>query len=476
MNVEVKVPEVGESVQEVLLAQWYKRDGDPVEMDQILFIIETDKVTLEVASPARGVLRILVPEGTKVTAGKVVATIDSEAAPAALDEKPAPKREPDEVRSKAPEPVPAEAHEPAEATVSDGVAEAGQQPTPAEEAEPRPVIVPPSVRRLAAEKSIDIAKVAGSGPGGRITQGDVLAYWEKSAAGPAAGPAPDRQEPERQEPEPAASVPEERIDEAPRPAAARLEEKDHTEVGKVRETPPDGGDQGEATTRKPMSPIRKRIAERLLQARQGTAMVTTFNEIDMSRVQAVRAELKESFKAQYGVSLGIMSFFIKAAVEALKEYPAVNASIDGNEIVYHHYHHIGVAVGGERGLVVPVVRHADRLSFAGIESAIAGFVEKIRENRLELSDLEGGTFTVSNGGIYGSLLSTPILNIPQSAILGMHKIEDRPVAVNGQVVVRPMMYVALSYDHRIIDGREAVSFLKRIKECVENPERIMLEI
>jgi 2-oxoglutarate dehydrogenase E2 component (dihydrolipoamide succinyltransferase) len=225
-----------------------------------------------------------------------------------------------------------------------------------------------------------------------------------------------------------------------------------------------------------MSQIRRRIAARLLEAKQNTAMLTTFNEIDMFHVQDIRAQFKESFKERYGVSLGLMSFFIKATTEALKEYPEVNAFIDKEEIVYHHYCHIGIAVGAEKGLVVPVIRHADKLSFAELEQAIVDYVNKIRDNRLELADLEGGTFTITNGGVYGSLLSTPILNMPQSGILGMHKIEKRPVVVNDKIEIRPMMYVALSYDHRIIDGRQAVTFLKRIKECVENPERMMMEI
>ena len=228
--------------------------------------------------------------------------------------------------------------------------------------------------------------------------------------------------------------------------------------------------------RKTMSPLRQRIAARLLEAKQNTAMLTTFNEIDMKQVMAIRKQYKESFKQKYKVNLGMMSFFIKASVEALKEISRINAFIDGKDIIEHHYYHIGVAVGSERGLVVPVIRHADRLSFAELEQAIVDYVQKIKDNRLEISDLEGGTFTISNGGVYGSLLSTPILNIPQSAILGMHKIEKRAVVIEDEIVIRPMMYVALSYDHRIVDGREAVTFLKRIKECVENPERIMMEI
>ena len=225
-----------------------------------------------------------------------------------------------------------------------------------------------------------------------------------------------------------------------------------------------------------MSPIRKRIAERLLKARQNTAMLTTFNDVDMSAVIELRQRYKETFQKKYGVSLGFMSFFIKASVEALKAIPAINATIDGQDIVYHHYYHIGVAVGSEKGLVVPVIRHADRLTFAQLEQAINAFVAKIKDNKLALADLDGGTFTITNGGVFGSLLSTPILNTPQSGILGMHRVDKRPVAVNDQVVIRPMMYVALSYDHRIVDGREAVTFLKHIKECIENPERIMMEI
>ena len=225
-----------------------------------------------------------------------------------------------------------------------------------------------------------------------------------------------------------------------------------------------------------MSQIRRRIAARLLEAKQNTAMLTTFNEIDMRHVQDIRAQFKESFKQRYGVSLGLMSFFIKATTEALKEYPEINAFIDNEEIVYHHYYHIGIAVGAEKGLVVPVIRDADKCSFAELEQAIVDYVNKIKDNRLELADLEGGTFTITNGGVYGSLLSTPILNMPQSGILGMHKIEKRPVVVDDKVEIRPMMYVALSYDHRIIDGRQAVTFLKRVKECIENPERMMMEI
>jgi 2-oxoglutarate dehydrogenase E2 component (dihydrolipoamide succinyltransferase) len=306
-------------------------------------------------------------------------------------------------------------------------------------------VLAPSVRRLVAEKNLDPSQIGGTGPGGRITKGDVVLFLESTQA-PAAAPAPS------------ATADQKPAETPPKPAAQKIE-------------PGEGG-----ITRKPMSQIRQRIASHLLNAKQNTAMLTTFNDIDMTRVLALRAQFKENFKEKYGISLGMMSFFIKACVEALKEFPEVNAYIDGKDIIYHHYYHIGVAIGSEKGLVVPVIRHADKLNFAELEQAIVDFVNKIKENRLELSDLEGGTFTISNGGVFGSLLSTPILNMPQSGILGMHRIEKRPVAIEDQMVIRPMMYLALSYDHRIIDGREAVTFLKRIKECIENPERIMMEI
>ena len=282
-----------------------------------------------------------------------------------------------------------------------------------------------------------------AGPDGRITKGDVVLYLESAPASDSVTQ-PDR---------PAV------------PAAAPVDPEPAKPVSAA-----------ETVSRKPMSPIRQRIAARLLEAKHSTAMLTTFNEIDMSNLMAIRKQFKEAFKQKYGVNLGMMSSFIRACVEALKELPQINAFIDGKDFIEHHYYHIGVAVGSERGLVVPVIRHADQLSFAGLEQAIVDYVKKIQENRLELADLEGGTFTISNGGVYGSLLSTPILNTPQRAILGMHKIEKRPVVIDDEVVIRSMMYVALSYDHRIVDGREAVTFLKRIKEFVENPERMMMEI
>ena len=402
MKIEIKIPNVGESVKEAILAEWYKQDGDSVRKDEPILAIETDKVTLEVAAEEDGTLSIKVSEGETVEIGAVVGTIDTDAQISI---------------NTAPQP---EAESPP------------KEPAPETPAEPQTrQILPPSVRRLVAEKNLDVTQIAGTGPGGRITKSDVLLYQES-------------------------------LHSDPLPLVSEA----------VSEPPADD----EQTERKPMTPIRKRIAARLLEAKQNTAMLTTFNEIDMSRAMAIRSQYKDIFHKKHGVSLGFMSFFIKGCVEALKEFPGINAFIEGEEIVYHNYCNIGVAIGSARGLVVPIIRHAEKLSFAGTEQAIIDYVAKIKENRLELADMEGGTFTVSNGGVYGSLLSTPILNMPQSGILGMHKIEKRPVVVDDEIVIRPMMYVALSYDHRIVDGREAVTFLKRIKECVENPERIMMEI
>ena len=455
MVIEIKVPSVGESVTEALLAQWFEKDGDLVKKDEPLFVIETDKVTLEVAAEEDGVLAIKVPEGETVAIGAVVGTLDtgavSKAEPAAAPSPTAEGRtataaEAEKPEKKAPQPPPEK-----EPEKLSGALPPSATPKPAP-GSPKPAgpeagarHLAPSVRRLVAENSLDPSQIPGTGPHGRITKGDVVLYLESSrAASTAAKRDQDRG--------PAGGQPSARVQ-----AAADQ---------------PDS----ELSRRKPMSPIRQRIAARLLEAKQRTAMLTTFNEIDMDKVLTLRRLYKESFKQQYGVSLGFMSFFIKASIAALKEISRINAFIDGKDIIEHDYYHIGVAVGSERGLVVPVIRHADRLSFAGLEQAIVDFVKKINENRLEISDLEGGTFTISNGGVYGSLLSTPILNSPQSAILGMHKIEKRPVVIDDQIVVRPMMYVALSYDHRIVDGREAVTFLKRIKECVENPERMLMEI
>ncbi len=419
MRIDIKVPSVGESVTEALLAEWYQPDGALVQKGELVFVIETDKVTLEVEAEAAGQLEILVAEGETVAIGAVVGRIDTDAAEAV--------ETPAETAAAAPTPEPA----PPAAT-----------PAPAPEPTPSPPPAPatpseapplsPAVRRLVTAKQIDPAQIQGTGPDGRITKGDVILFLES---------------------QPTATTP------APAVAPADLAAVPATGERRV-----------------PMTPIRKRIAEHLLAAKQNTAMLTTFNEIDMGRAMDVRKTYKETFQKKHGISLGFMSFFVRACVEALREVPEINAFIDGADIVYHDHCHIGIAVGGKKGLVVPVLRHAEQMSFAAIERGIVDYVTKIRENRLELADLEGGTFTITNGGVFGSLLSTPILNMPQSGILGMHKIEKRPVVVNDEIVIRPMMYVALSYDHRIVDGKGAVTFLRRVKEFIETPERILLEV
>jgi 2-oxoglutarate dehydrogenase E2 component (dihydrolipoamide succinyltransferase) len=449
MAIEIKIPSVGESIQEALLAEWFKKDGEHVKKDEPLFVIETDKVTLEIEAEADGILKIKVEAGKTVSIGQVVGTIDTNAADNGKPEKD------QKEKKKAPEPEkdqeePPEKKEDREVKEDEKVIkedndkraedqeqeqEKEQEKTVEEDKQEQPLS--PAVRRLVSEKNIDTSNIAGTGPGGKITKGDVILYLESEEA--------DKKMVSKEK---KVSVPEKTTEET----------------------------SDEQIERKPMSPIRRRIASRLLESKQNTAMLTTFNEIDMSRVMSIRSRFKEKFKETHSIDLGFMSFFIKATVSALKEFPEINASIEGNDIVYHKYYHIGVAIGTGTGLVVPIIKHADRLGYAAIEQAIVDFVKKVKEKRLEISDMEGGTFTITNGGVFGSLLSTPILNYPQSGILGMHKIEKRPVAIDDEIVIRPMMYVALSYDHRIVDGREAVTFLRRIKEFIEDPERILLEI
>ena len=417
MAVDVKVPAVGESVQEAMIHKWHKSSGDPVRRDDVLMELETDKATVEVTAEADGVIEILAKEGATVAIGAVVARIDTSAK--------------------------------ATATVPQAKAAAAVPPPPPT---PQGVKAPeatteaplsPAVRRLVTEERIDPTAVAATGKGGRLTKGDVLAHMESSstanqAKAPAAKPA-DTKAPEVKAP-------------APKAAGARGER------------------------REPMSMLRRRIAERLVHAQSTAAILTTFNEVDMKAVMDLRKQYKDAFKDRHGVGLGFMSFFVKAAVEALKTFPAINGWIDGNDIVYHDYYDIGVAVSSERGLVVPVIRDTDKMDMAEIEKAIVYYGQRARDNKITVDELTGGTFTISNGGVFGSLLSTPILNPPQSAILGMHKIQERPVAINGQVVIRPMMYLALSYDHRIVDGKEAVQFLVKIKELVEDPTRLLLGV
>ena len=419
MTVDIKVPALGESVTEAEVAKWYKQVGDAVAADEPLVELETDKVTLEVNAPAAGILaEILAGEGAEVEVGAVLGRIDETGAGVAA----APARA-------APEPEPEPAPEPAAPPLS------------------------PAVRKLVVEHDLDPAAIEGTGKDGRLLKADVEAYLTARAASEekavAPEPAPD--------PEPVAPAPA-----APKPAA------------KPAPAPPRADDEREVRVR--MSRLRRRIAERLKEAQNSAAMLTTFNDADMSAILDLRKRYRESFEKRHGVRLGFMSFFVKACIEALKEIPAVNAEIDGDDIVYKNYYDIGVAVGTEQGLVVPILRDADGLSFAGIERTIGELGVKARDGALSMAELTGGTFTISNGGVYGSMLSTPILNPPQSGILGMHRIEQRPVARDGQVVIRPMMYLALSYDHRIVDGREAVTFLVRVKESLEDPERLLIGV
>ncbi len=424
---EIRIPEVGESVREALLAKWFKKNGEAVKKDEPLCEIETDKITLDIAADTAGTLSITVAEGTTVKIGTVIGSIDGQAA----------------------------------ALQSPAGAPAAPVPPAPAEAEITSTASSPAARREMRELGIDPGTVAGTGKGGRITLDDLSTPRRPPEA--TAAPAPPEPQPALAAASPAAP---------PRPVAPTPVQTESLGSVKSEEAPVYAGGRDE---RRPMSPLRRRIAERLLAARQQTAMLTTFNEADLGHIKTLREKYREHFQQRHGVSLGYMSFFVKACVEALREFPAVNASIDGNDIVYHHYYDLGIAIGGEKGLVVPVLRDADRLHLHEIEQAIPAFVEKIKTNTLAIADLEGGTFTISNGGVYGSMLSTPIINPPQSAVLGMHAIQDRPVVRDGQIVIRPMMYLALSYDHRIIDGREAVQFLKKVKEYVEDPEELLLE-
>jgi len=417
MPFEVRIPTLGESVTEGVIVRWAKQDGEAVKPDDILLELETDKASMELPAERAGVLRIVKAAGEKVAVGELVARIEEDGGVRAA------------AVAAAPPPAAPEAPKPAPAAPPRRLApaEAEAEPTATRAGGP----LSPAVRRLLAEHDLDPTLVPASGKGGRLTKEDVLAYLERSAR-------PVRIE----------------VPPAPQPSATLAEGEE----------------------RVAMSPIRRRIAERLVQAQQTAAILTTFNEIDMSAVIALRAEHKERFQKQHGIGLGFMSFFARACIAALHDIPVVNAEIRGADIIYKKFVHLGVAVGTERGLVVPVLHHAERMSFADIEHEIARLAGLARDGKLKLDDLAGGTFTISNGGVYGSLLSTPILNPPQSAILGMHKIEKRPVVADDQIVVRPMMYVALSYDHRLVDGEQAVTFLVRVKERLEDPERLLLDV
>ncbi|HKM87024.1 MAG TPA: 2-oxoglutarate dehydrogenase complex dihydrolipoyllysine-residue succinyltransferase [Xanthobacteraceae bacterium] len=413
---EIRVPVLGESVTEATIGKWFKKAGDVVAVDEPLVELETDKVTIEVPAPAAGVLiDVAVKDGDTVAVGALLGAI-KEGAGAAPTKAPA---------------------KPAEAAPQAAPPPAPPKPAPAPKAPIADTPSAPSVRKIAAETGIDAAAVPGTGKDGRVTKGDMLAAIERAAA----------------QPTPVAA-----------PAAA------------IQARAPSLPDDAAREERVRMTRLRQTIARRLKDAQNTAAMLTTFNEVDMTHVMALRSQYRELFEKKHAVKLGFMGFFVRACVQALKEIPAVNAEIDGTDIIYKNYYHIGIAVGTERGLVVPVVRDCDLKSIAEIEKTIADFGRRARDGALKIEELQGGTFTITNGGIYGSLLSTPILNAPQSGILGMHKIQDRPMAVAGKVEIRPMMYLALSYDHRLVDGREAVTFLVRVKESLEDPARIVLDL
>jgi 2-oxoglutarate dehydrogenase E2 component (dihydrolipoamide succinyltransferase) len=412
---EIRVPTLGESVTEATIGKWFKQPGDLVAADEPLVELETEKVTIEVPAPAAGVLsEIVAKDGETVAIGALLGQIDQGAGAGAAASKSA---------------------EPEKATPPP---KAVSPPAPqAPKAAAATIPLAPSVRRLSAESGITAESVPGTGPGGRVTKGDMLAAIERAAAAPTA---------------------------IAQPAAA------------VQVRAPSPADDAAREERVRMTKLRQTIAKRLKDAQNTAAMLTTFNEVDMSAVMALRNHYRDLFEKKHGVKLGFMGFFVRACVQALKEIPAVNAEIDGADIIYKNYYHIGIAVGTEKGLVVPVVRDCDAKSLGDIEKEIAAYGRRARDGQLKIEEMQGGTFTITNGGIYGSLMSTPILNAPQSGILGMHKIEDRPVVVAGKIEVRPMMYLAVSYDHRIVDGREAVTFLVRVKESLEDPARLVLDL
>ncbi|MGR8979579.1 MAG: 2-oxoglutarate dehydrogenase complex dihydrolipoyllysine-residue succinyltransferase [Gammaproteobacteria bacterium] len=428
MSIDVLVPDLPESVADATLIAWHKKEGDRVAKFENLVDLETDKVVLEVPAPESGVLgKILKEDGTVVTAGEILAVIEAQSETAQAT----PELQPKEAQPVTEESQ-SEKAEDEEETVS--AAAKPSHETPASE-----IPLSPSVRRLIHEKTLDPSAITGTGKSGRITKSDVLDHLKKQAPKPVQPRVQEVEEEKRPEPK--------------------------TTVSNLRP------EQRVAMTR-----LRAKVAERLLQAQQNAAMLTTFNEVNMQSVIDLRNQYKTRFEQKHSVKLGFMSFFVKASIEALKRFPAINASIDGNDIIYHGYYDLGIAVSTPRGLIVPVLHDADQLDFAGIEKSIVDFSEKARSGTLSYDDLKGGTFTITNGGVFGSMLSTPILNPPQCAILGMHAIKERPVVENGQIVIRPIMYLALSYDHRLVDGREAVQFLVTIKECLESPAHLLLNI
>ena len=429
MATEIRVPTLGESVSEATIGKWFKKPGEAVKADEPLVELETDKVTLEVNAPADGVLgEIVAKEGDTVGVSALLGMIGEGGGAAASA---APKKDETAVAQPAGKTGGSSS---ADAQAKSGAVAGDTQVAPKAGAS-NAAASGPAVSRIAAESGVDPSTVPASGKDGRVTKGDMLAAIATGgAAAPAAAPAP------------------------------------------VQVRAPSPADDGAREERVKMTKLRQTIARRLKEAQANAAMLTTFNEVDMTNVMALRTQYKDAFEKKHGVKLGFMGFFVKAAVQALKEIPAVNAEIDGTDIIYKNYYHIGVAVGTDKGLVVPVVRDADQLSIAGVEKKIGEFGKKARDGKLSIEEMQGGTFTISNGGVYGSLMSTPILNAPQSAILGMHKIQERPMVVNGKIEIRPMMYLAVSYDHRIIDGKEAVTFLVRLKEGLEDPARLVLDL
>ncbi|MGR9100184.1 MAG: 2-oxoglutarate dehydrogenase complex dihydrolipoyllysine-residue succinyltransferase [Gammaproteobacteria bacterium] len=422
MSIEILVPPLPESVSDATLITWHKKPGDSVMKDENLVDLETDKVVLEVPAPESGVLnKILKENGSTVIGGDVLAMLDPQ--PAEQGDQETPRH--------------------AEAEVAEEEEEEDDREAPG-------IFLSPAVRRLVHEHELDPAQIPSTGKNGRLTKADVLEFLKTH-------PQPDEQEVDKPAKTEAASA--QNVAKAPEPA------EESTAPGSLR-----------PEQRVPMTRMRAKIAERLLQAQQNAAMLTTFNEVNMQSVIDLRNQYKARFEKKHGIKLGFMSFFVKASIEALKRFPIVNASIDNNDIIYHGYYDIGIAVSTERGLIVPVIRDADQLDFAGIEKSIADYGAKARTGSISFEDLSGGTFTITNGGIFGSMLSTPLLNPPQSAILGMHAIRERPVIENGSIVARPIMYLALSYDHRLIDGRDAVQFLVTIKECLESPAHLLLNI
>ena len=423
MATEVKVPSMGESITSGILSAWLVKDGDFVEKDQPIYELETDKITSEATAEVSGIIQFKVEQDAEVDIGATVATIDDSAkAPTNND---APKV------SEVKEPVIESSAKTSKVPTEEAVVEKPQEPKHSEK------VLSPASRKHFIETQVDINQVQGTGKDGRITKGDILSAKSKNDS------------PKKET------------------KAAQLDSL-------VNGTPSTSSDSSIRETRKKMSPLRKKIAQRLVNATQEAALLTTFNEVDMSRVMQLRKTHQESFVKRYGIKLGFMSFFTKAVVNALQSVPAVNARIEGDSIVQQHYYDIGIAVGTEKGLLVPVVRDCEQKSFQEIEQSILDFAKDARDSKIQLKDLEGGVFTISNGGIYGSMLSTPIINFPQPAILGLHNIQERAVVVNGEIVARPMMYLALSYDHRLIDGKEAVTFLNHIKHAIENPDRLLI--